>query len=111
MENLFNPIEFGFKEFGKTQFGQTYRNDFVDIRRIDGWVRQKKGSLKLCRIDNDISNCDTWKIRFIGENNYIYTGIISNKNFALELFSNLNILPENTLFQLKRDFILQNLLQ
>lgn len=111
MVELFNPLDFGFKDIGRTQHGHTYRNEYVDIRRVDGYVRSRKGGLKYNSSFGDISSKDVWKIRFIGENSYIYTGIISSKDFAFELLNNLEALTDSVMSQLKRDMALEKLLK
>jgi hypothetical protein len=105
MENLFNPLEFGFRDLGRTQYGHTYRNEYVDIRRVDGYVKTRKRGFKYHSSLGDISPMDVWKIRFINENSYIYTGVIPNKDFAFELLKNLEALTDSVVSQLERDKI------
>jgi hypothetical protein len=103
MENLFNPLEFGFRDLGRTQHGHTYRNEYVDIRRADGYVKTRKRGFKYYSSLGDISPMDVWKIRFINENSYIYTGMIPSKDFAFELLNNLEALTDSVVSQLERD--------
>lgn len=110
MSDLFNPIEFGFEDFGRSQHGHTYRNKYVDIRRVDGYVRTRKGGIFLKSSHGSITATDVWKIKFIGENSYIYSGVIPNKKFAFELLSNLDSLEDSFIAQFKRDLSLENLL-
>jgi hypothetical protein len=101
MKDLFNPIEFGFEDFGDSQFGHTYRAKKFDIRKVYSW----KGNSS-----RTILSDDEWKIKEIGSNSYIYTGKIPNNKFALDLFTNLDCLPEEIKVKLKRDLALENLL-
>jgi hypothetical protein len=102
MSDLFNPIEFGFKDFGETQFGHTYRSKKFDIRKVyDAW----RGNCTKKILPND-----DWKIKEINSNSYIFVGKIPDRKFALDLLTNLDCLPDEIKAQLKRDIALENLL-
>ena len=100
MNGLFNPIEFGFRDLGGSQFGHTFRNEIVDIRRVYTYHRRNV----------NVSPDDEWKIKYINSNKYIFEGKIPNKKFALDLLINLDSLPDDIEKLLKRDIALENLL-
>lgn len=100
MKGLFNPIEFGFRDLGASQFGHTFRNEMVDIRRVYTYHRRNV----------NVSPDDEWKIKYINSNNYIFAGKIPNKKFALDLLINLDSLPDDSISQIKRDVTLESLL-
>ncbi len=103
---IFNPIEFEFRDLGKSTHGQTFQNEIVDIRRVDGWVLSR-----WVRISDEISPNDIWKIKYKNESKYIYVGKIPNKYFALELLTNLESISEDLILKLKRDLSLEDLLK
>lgn len=101
MSDLFNPIEFGFDDFGDSPFGHTYHNKKFSIRKVYSW----KGNSSKTILPDDI-----WKIKEYSDSGYIYVGKIPNKKFALDLFTNLDCLSDEIKAQLKRDLTLENLL-
>jgi hypothetical protein len=101
MSDLFNPLEFGFEDSGDSQFGHTYRCGKVSIRKVYSW---RGNSTRSILPDDD------WKVKWTGDGGYIYAGKIPNNKFALDLFTNLDCLPEEIKIKLKRDLALENLL-
>ncbi len=93
MRDLFNPLEFGFREWVTNMHGQSYTNDIVELRRVEG-LSKLNGQIRFDVISDDISN-DMWKLKFINDTKYIYVGLIPNKYFALELLRNTNSLPDS----------------
>lgn len=93
MKDLFNPLEFGFREWGTNMHGQSYTNDIAELRRVQG-VSKLNGNARFDYISDEIAPNDMWKLKFKNDTKYIYVGIIPNKRFALELLRNTNSLPE-----------------